>query len=159
MKVSEVMTPTVLTINGDSTVIDAARKMRDFDVGFLAVVSDYSVLGTLTDRDIVIRALARETEKSPFVKDIMTRNPITCTTDSDIEDVAQLLSKHQIQRILVIDETETPVGVLSIGDLASKVDDSQLIASTLKTVKKDIVSKEPPWIKEEQRPAEISYEV
>ncbi len=59
-KVSEIMTPTILTIDVETPVTGAAKKMREFDIGFLAVVSDLAVIGTFTDRDMVIRALAEE---------------------------------------------------------------------------------------------------
>jgi CBS domain-containing protein len=159
MKVSEIMTPTLLVIDTNAPVIEAAKKMKKFDVGFLAVVSDYSVLGTLTDRDIVVRALAEGKDiNSCLVKDIATKNPITCSADLDIEEAAQLFSAHQIHRILVVNKNNTPVGVFSLGDLASKIPDDKLIGSVLRDVKRDVASKGIPWVPQEGKPMEIRYE-
>lgn len=159
MTVSEIMTPTILVIDANASVVEAAEKMKKFGVGFLAVVSDYSVLGTLTDRDIVIRALAEGKDiNSCLVKDIATKNPITCSADVDIEEAAHLFSEHQIHRILIVDEKGAPVGVLSLGDLAAKTTDDKLIASTLRKVKEDVISKVTPRISPEEKPTEIRYE-
>jgi CBS domain-containing protein len=159
MTVSEIMTPTILVIDTNASVVEAAQKMKKFDVGFLAVVSDYSVLGTLTDRDIVIRALAGGKDiNSCLVKDIATKNPITCSADIDIEEAAHLFSEHQIHRILVVDEDNAPVGVLSLGDLAAKTTDDRLTASILRKVKEAVTSKVTPRISPEEKPTEIRYE-
>lgn len=130
MKVSDLMTPTVLVVDTSDTVSEAAKKMKEFDVGFLAVVSDYSVRGILTDRDIVVRGLAGDIDlNSCLVEDIATTNPVTCSADLPIEEAAQLFSQFQIHRILVVDDNSEPVGVLSLGDLASKMADDQFIGA------------------------------
>lgn len=158
MKVSQIMTPTILVIDVNAPVIEAARKMQEFDVGFLAVVSDYSVLGTLTDRDIVVRALGQGKDiNSCLVKDVATKNPVTCLGDVDVEEAAQLFSHHQIYRILVVDQNNTPVGVFSLSDLASKIADDKLTGSILRQVKKEVASRVIPWIPQEEKPTEIRY--
>jgi CBS domain-containing protein len=159
MKVSQIMTPTILVIDMNASVIEAARKMQEFDVGFLAVVSDYSVLGILTDRDIVIRAVGQGKDiNSCLVKDIATRNPVTCSADAEAEEAAQLFSQRQINRILVVDKNNTPVGVFSLGDLASKIANDKLTGSILRQVKQEVASRMIPWIPQEQKPTEIRHE-
>ncbi len=159
MIVSEIMTPTILVIDANASILDAAQKMKKFDVGFLAVVSDYTILGTLTDRDIVTRVLAEGKDiKSCLAKDIATKNPVTCPADMDLEEAAQLLSQRQIHRILVIDEHNAPVGVLSLGDFAAKTADDKLVASILRKIKEDVASRITPRVSQEEKPAEIRFE-
>lgn len=139
MKVSDIMTPSIVVIDFDSTIRNAAKKMRDLDVGFLAVIQDKDIHGLITDRDIVIRGLASEIDfDSIKVSEIMTENPVVCDADADIEKAADLFAIHQIRRLIVIDKDGSPIGVVSLGDLAVELNDNEMIGNVLKQVKKGI---------------------
>ena len=100
MKVSEIMSTPIEEIMDNDTVIRAARKMRDIDVGVLPVKSEGNVLvGILTDRDIVIRGLAEELdpEKTP-VSDIMTSGVIYCPADQTAEEAAAVMADAKVRR-------------------------------------------------------------
>ena len=122
MKVSEIMSTPIEEIMDNDTVIRAARKMRDLDVGVLPVKSEGNVLvGILTDRDIVIRGLAEELdpEKTP-VSDIMTSGVISCPADQAAEDAAVVMADAKVRRLVVVDELDNVVGIISLGDVAVK---------------------------------------
>jgi CBS domain-containing protein len=156
MKVADVMTPAIVTVDSSASLVAAAKKMKKFDIGFLVIVSDSAVIGTVTDRDIVIRGLAEEKDaKSCSVQEVASTDLITCTQDADVAKAAKLFSLHQIQRVLVVDYNNAPVGVLSLGDIAAKIDNEELIAIGLKHVKKDIRSHEVPETTDQPEPKQI----
>jgi CBS domain-containing protein len=119
MILSEVMTRQLQTILPDATVQEAAEKMRSYDIGILPVAENHKLVGTLTDRDIAIRAVARG--RDPWktkTREIMTAEVVTCYEDQPVEDAARLMEKNHLHRLLVVSRQDEPVGIFSIGDLA-----------------------------------------
>lgn len=107
---------------GDSAV-DAAQKMRDEDIGFLPVCNDDGkAVGTVTDRDIVIRAVA-EAHCDAKAEQIMTRDVVSCQADDNLDRAIELMETHEISRILVCDADGKPAGVISLGDLSHQDED------------------------------------
>lgn len=119
MLVSEVMHNVVRTISPNSSLAAAAQEMRDGDFGVLPVSQGEDLLGMITDRDIVTRAVAegRDVNQTP-VREAMTRDVLTCFYDDDVDIAAKLMSERQIRRLAVVDHEKHLVGVLSLGDLA-----------------------------------------
>jgi CBS domain-containing protein len=117
------------------SVLDAARKMRSFDIGCLPVCKDRRCVGIFTDRDIVIRAVAdgRNLQSTP-VSDIMTTDIVYCSEDDDISKVVELMENKQLRRILVLDEDRCPVGICSVGDLALDSGDLQMAGEVMHEV-------------------------
>jgi len=122
MKVSEIMSTPIEEVIDNDTVIRAARKMRDLDVGVLPVKSEGNILaGILTDRDIVIRVIAEELDpEKTLVSDIMTSTVISCPADQSAEDAAALMADAKVRRLMVVDEEDNVVGIISLGDVAVK---------------------------------------
>lgn len=121
-RVANVMTPVVRAIDSYSTVAEAANKMKMFDVGALAVTSDGSIVALLTDRDIVVRAVAESRDlNTTRIEEIMSGTPIACKTEDSIHKAAELLSIHRIHRLLVMDELNQAVGMVSLGDLIVEI--------------------------------------
>jgi CBS domain-containing protein len=119
-KVKDVITREVKITDPDSTLKDAADKMKEFDVGVLPVVNDGDVVGLLTDRDIVVRAIADGKDpNNAKVSDAMTAGVTSCREDDDIEKAAALMKEKQVRRLVVLDSNEKLAGVCSIGDLAT----------------------------------------
>lgn len=114
MQISEIMTRDVETTSPLMSLQEAARKMEIRDIGFLPVMRDGLLVGVITDRDITIRAVSRglDSKQSPVEK-VMTREPIVLPENSDLEDAADLMEEHDIRRLVVTDENEQPVGVVS----------------------------------------------
>lgn len=126
MQVQELMTPSVKTIDSTATVLEAAEIMRDQDVGALPVSDAERPIGMLTDRDIVVRALADYRDPSQTrVRDIITPRLSTVYNDQDVTEAVDLMARDQVRRLLVLDRSQAPVGILSLGDLGK----SQSVAS------------------------------
>ena len=121
MKVSEIMTRDPETANLGTSIGDIAGMMRDLNVGIIPVVKDSGELaGVITDRDITIRVVADGL--NPFdnsVQDFLSPNPISVSSSDSVETARDLMSEHQIRRLLVVDDGKL-VGILSIGDVATK---------------------------------------
>jgi CBS domain-containing protein len=126
--VEEIMTHDPRTVDADASVVDAAREMRDGDVGDVIVTRDGQVSGIVTDRDIVIRAVAegRAPESTP-VGEIATEDVRALEPSQSIDEAVQAMREHDIRRLPVVDGGR-PVGILSLGDLAVERDPDSVLA-------------------------------
>lgn len=112
------MTRDVRTIDASSTVEDAARMMKELNVGSLPVSENGSITGIITDRDVVLRNVAGgRTPTNTRVDEVMSKTVITATPDMDVHRAADLMAQNQIRRLPVL-ENNSMVGIVSIGDLA-----------------------------------------
>jgi CBS domain-containing protein len=123
MKVSECMTPGVQVVNPQETIAQAARMMRDSEVGFLPVGEDNRLVGILTDRDVVIRAVAHEKGPDTRVRDVMSKELLFCYDDEELDDAAAKMSDSQVRRLPVLNREKRLIGVISLGDIAQATDD------------------------------------
>lgn len=119
MKVQDLMTKDVTTILPTASLKQAARKMRDLDIGYLPIVLDGKLLGAITDRDITCFAVAidRNADKTE-VQRCMTRDLVTCYEDGEISQAAQLMEEHHVRRIPVMHRDNTLAGILTVDDIA-----------------------------------------
>jgi CBS domain-containing protein len=126
--VEEIMTHDPRTVDADASVVDAAREMRDGDVGDVIVTRNGQVSGIVTDRDIVIRAVAegRAPESTP-VGEIATEDVRALEPSQSIDEAVQAMREHDIRRLPVVDGGR-PVGILSLGDLAVERDPDSVLA-------------------------------
>jgi len=118
MDVREIMTTNVECIAPNLTIQEAARKMKSLDVGFLPICENDRLVGTVTDRDIVLRALADGKDCNTTAQTIMTENVFFCLEDDSVEDCADHMKEHEVKRMLVLNRDKRLVGVVSIGDIA-----------------------------------------
>lgn len=120
MKVSEIMTRQVETIGPDDTLHKAAAVMDRLNVGFLPVHDGSRVVGVITDRDIVVRALAADSLPEPTrVGGVMTEEVHYCLADDEVADIVKHMAALQVRRLPVFTrEGNRLVGVVSIGDIA-----------------------------------------
>jgi CBS domain-containing protein len=125
MKLKEIMTREVETIHPNDTLQTAARKMRQRDIGFLPVYDGDKLIGVLSDRDIILRAVAEAVDpKTTVGRELITSPAIHCFEDQNIKEVAQIMNDHQIRRLVVLSRNNQQlVGVISLGDLAMNVDE------------------------------------
>lgn len=118
MKIKDIMTQSVATLNVEDTVERAAEVMREYNVGSVPVCEGENVVGIITDRDIAIRSVAEgENARAKIVRDIMSSNPVTGTPDMDIQNASRIMSERQIRRLPIV-ENKNLVGMVSLGDLA-----------------------------------------
>jgi CBS domain-containing protein len=126
--VEQIMTKNPRTVNVNDTVKDAAAVMRDSDIGDVIVVEDGQVTGILTDRDIVVRAVAEHKDPSATkVSDVATHDVASLTPDQTVDDAIKIVREKNVRRIPVLDG-DKPVGIVSIGDLAIERDTDSALA-------------------------------
>lgn len=119
MQVRDVMTKNFETIHPHVVVRSAAELMSDLDVGILPVEEQGEIVGMVTDRDLIVRAIAVGGDPNVVtVNDVMTADAIYCHEDDDVREAAQLMAKNRIRRLLVNDERGRVTGILSLADLA-----------------------------------------
>ena len=131
MKVKDIMTASVDSIEASDSIAYAARRMADDDVGVLPVLSSGDLVGIVTDRDIAVRAAARGLRLSNPVHRIMSEQVATCSPDDDIETALLLMGREQIRRMPVRDETGRVVGIVTLADLADHGPDKREVTDTL----------------------------
>lgn len=118
MKVKDAMTREIKIAREDSTIEYIANEMKDLNIGSIPVCDlNNRLLGIVTDRDIVVRGLSQGKGENHTIKDVMTKNPISVSSDTDLDEATKLMSQHQIRRLPVVDNG-TLVGILAIGDVA-----------------------------------------
>ncbi|MFD0691792.1 CBS domain-containing protein [Actinomadura fibrosa] len=118
-RVSDVMTSAPQTLPLDATLYEAARIMRDEGIGNVLVTYAGRLCGVVTDRDIVVRAVAesRDTTLTPL-GDVCTAELTTVRPEDDTATAARLMSEQAVRRLPVVDAMHRPVGIVSLGDLA-----------------------------------------
>jgi CBS domain-containing protein len=131
--VREVMTPNVVTLPRETTLAEAARTMREQDIGDIVVSDGSGPTGLVTDRDIVVRAVAEQCDPaSTTIGEILTPDPITVGPDDTVQSAALLMRDHAVRRVLVCDEDRSLVGIVSIGDLAEEIDPESVLGGISK---------------------------
>jgi CBS domain-containing protein len=126
--IREVMSSRPVTLEDSASVFDAARAMRDEDIGVVIVVNHGSIRGVLTDRDVVVRAVAEGRDpKSIKVGEIVSEDVATVTPDEPVDKVVSLMREKAIRRVPVVDGGR-PVGIVSLGDLAVERDSKSALA-------------------------------
>src|SRR3954468_8932396 len=119
MKIREVMTEMVELVDPDTVLRDAAQQMREAGIGFLPVGVDDRLVGTLTDRDITVRAVADGLDpKVARVREAMSKSLVYCFEEQDTSEAATLMAEHKIRRLPVLNSAKRLVGIISLGDLA-----------------------------------------
>jgi CBS domain-containing protein len=120
MKLSTIMTGGIQAVAPQASIAEAAKKMASQDIGSLPVCGrERKVLGIITDRDITVRAVARGMDPNQTrVEEIMTREVLSCPSSSEVQAACDLMETRQVRRLLVTDDDQTPVGIVSLGDIA-----------------------------------------
>jgi CBS domain-containing protein len=122
MKVAELMTSKVHLASPGESLRKVAKRMAADGVGFLPVGENDRLVGTITDRDIVVRAVAEGKDGNATVADVMTRDVKYCFDDEEIEDVVQNMGNIQVRRLPVVNRDKRLVGVISLADAVLKDD-------------------------------------
>jgi len=135
MKVRDIMTAKPVCIPPETSLVDAARRMRDLDVGSLPICADDRLIGMVTDRDLVVRGLAADQDpKSRTVRDVMCPGIVFCLEENEVEAAARIMEDRQIRRLPVINEQKRMVGIISLGDIATRLADDEVGGEILERV-------------------------
>jgi CBS domain-containing protein len=125
---NDLMTRDPVALPSTATLTEAAKQMADKDIGDVVVLDGDSVCGVVTDRDIVVRALAQGKDPgSCTLADVCSRDLVSLSPGDTAEQAVELMRSHAIRRIPII-ENGTPVGIVSIGDLAEQNDPQSVLA-------------------------------
>jgi CBS domain-containing protein len=120
VKISEVMTEEIALAEPDDTLATAARRMAELDVEVLPVVENERLAGTMTGRDIAVRAAAADVAPGEGrVRDFMTADLRFCAAGDDVAEIARKMEAWQVRRLPVVDGERRLVGMISLGDLAA----------------------------------------
>ncbi|MGK5441133.1 CBS domain-containing protein [Micromonospora sp. URMC 105] len=128
-RVSDVMTKQVVYLSTETTLDEAARVMKEADIGDVVVTDGATLAGVLTDRDIVVRAVAERSDPSTTtIGSIITREVVMIEQHSTASEAASLMRERNIRRVLVCDNERKLVGIVSLGDLAMQLDPTSALA-------------------------------
>jgi CBS domain-containing protein len=126
--IREIMTADPRTVESGATVAEAAREMRDGDVGSVVVVENGAVAGIITDRDIAVRVVAQGLDPDATrVSEAATLRPVTLTVDQSVDDAIALVREQDVRRIIVLQDGRA-AGIVSLGDLAIERDTDSALA-------------------------------
>jgi CBS domain-containing protein len=140
MLLRDVMTRGVECIGPDETVLAAARKMRDLDVGSVPVCDRDRLAGMVTDRDLAVRAVAEGANPVTCrVRDVMTPGVAYRFDDDPVDEAERVMKQKQIRRLLVLNRDRRLVGIVSLGDLAVRGDTRREVGDVLHDVSEPAV--------------------
>jgi CBS domain-containing protein len=134
MTIADIMSPKTHVTGADTTLAEAAAIMAENTIGFLPIAENDRLVGTLTDRDIVIAGLAKGREASARVAEVIKREVLYCRASDLPEDVAANMAQNAVRRLPVINDDKHLVGVVSLTDIADAAD-SDAAGETLRAIK------------------------
>jgi len=124
--IRELMTSNPRSLESGKNVMEAARLMRDEDVGIIPVVEGKKLVGTVTDRDIAIRVVAEgKSAEKTTVGEVASRELITIDPQQDLDEALRLMARHQVRRLPVVEQDGKLVGVVAQADIAKHATDAQ----------------------------------
>lgn len=134
MKITEIMTRDVQTVTPETDLVTVAKYMKDLNVGVIPVVEGQTLLGLITDRDIVIRALAKGIDvRDAAVRDYLSADPTSVSSEDDVQRAAEIMAREQIRRLPVVDGGKL-VGIVSLGDVAVDTGKDALSGNALEQI-------------------------
>jgi CBS domain-containing protein len=135
MTIRDIETTNPEVIHPNATICEAARIMKDRDIGMLPVCDGDRLVGSLTDRDLAIRAIAAGHDPfSTKVREVMTKKVCYCRESDSLEKAARIMEKEQIRRLPVLNDEKRLVGIVSVGDLAVRCGDERLVEEVMECV-------------------------
>lgn len=135
MQLSKIMTKKVELLDSEATVREAAQLMRKKGIGAIPVFKDDRLIGMITDRDIVVKALANDLDITMTKVSQIMHSPIAYAFDDmEIDEAALIMEKQKIRRLPVLNRKKRLVGFVSLGDIAVKGDDEELSGEVLEAV-------------------------
>jgi CBS domain-containing protein len=133
-QIKDLMSRDVKMVSPDMTIAEAAKKMRDGDFGLLPVGEGDILIGTISDRDIAIRAVAEGKGVATQVRDVMSEGVASAFEDDSVEQAAMIMSEHQVRRLPVINREKRLVGIIALGDLAVQSSEARPTALALSEI-------------------------
>jgi CBS domain-containing protein len=135
-QLKELMSRDVKVVGPDMTIGEAAQKMRDGDFGMMPVGENDRMIGTISDRDIAIRAVAEGKDAGTKVRDVMSPGIAWAYEDDSVEQAVAVMSKHQVRRLPVVNRDKRLVGIVALGDFAVEKSEIRPAAEALAEISK-----------------------
>jgi CBS domain-containing protein len=123
MQVSEVMHKGVSSVTINDSIKKVAELMKSEDIGAVPVLDGSKPVGIITDRDIVINCVADGSDLNGSIENVMTGDVVCVSEDQDVAEASKLMAEKQISRVIVVDKSQKPVGMVSLHDLAQESED------------------------------------
>ena len=130
------MSRDVKVISPDMTIGDAAKKMRDGDFGMMPVGEEDRMIGSISDRDIAIRAVAEGKDAGTKVRDVMTEGIAWAYEDDTVEQAARIMSERQVRRLPILNRDKRLVGIVALGDFTVERSEMKPAAEALSEISK-----------------------
>jgi CBS domain-containing protein len=130
----EVMSTGVCCLSPESSLSEVAAKMKELDVGSIPICENDRLVGMVTDRDIVTKALVDEETMGTKAREVMTSPIVYCFEDQDVGEAARIMEIKQIRRLVVLDRNKKLVGIVSLGDLSVRSGNEELIQEVTEDV-------------------------
>jgi CBS domain-containing protein len=130
----EIMTKNVTTGTRGMTLQEVAKVLRDGDMGALPIVENNTLIGIVTDRDIVVRGIAEGRESTADIEEVMTAEVFSVKPDDYVFEAIRLMGDKQVRRVPVISENGELAGIIAMADVALETEDEREIAETLEEI-------------------------
>lgn len=145
MKCNELIGDEVYTCAPNTTVGEVAGEMRNRGIGFVPVADEHGrITGTITDRDLCIHVLGTGRGPDVAIGEVMNEGVVCCHPEDDLQEAERMMAEHQVQRIVIVDQDERAVGVISQADLARAEGDSRRTQTVFKAVHSPTPPASPP---------------
>lgn len=138
MQVKDIMSIHPECLAPEASIKDAALKMKKVNCGFLPICENDRLVGVITDRDIVIRGLAKDANLSTKAMDLMSPEVVYCFEDDNVDTAAAKMEDKRIRRLVVLNNNKRLVGILSIDDISAKSEDKSITSGILSNINKDL---------------------
>lgn len=133
MKIKQIMSTNLIISEEENNTQKIAQIMLEYDIGFIPIANDNNeIIGVITDRDIVINIISNNDLNNPT--NYMSTNLISINQNETLEDALKLMKKEEIKRLLVTDEEEMLVGIVSLSDFLNTNIDQELLINTMKSI-------------------------
>lgn len=123
MFLKDIMQKRVVTISPEATIREAAKKMKDYRIGYLVITNSDAIRGCITDRDLVVWLANGKSPDETRVDQIMQSNIVTATPDTDVFDASKLMARKKIRRLPITGDNGRLLGLVSVSDIASVLEE------------------------------------
>ncbi len=123
MFLKDIMQKRVVTISPDATIREAAKKMKDYRIGYLVITNSDAIKGCITDRDLVVWLANGKSPDDTRIDQIMQSNIVTATPDTDVFDASKLMARKKVRRLPITGDNGRLLGLVSVSDIASVLEE------------------------------------